>query len=677
MGVRGSARPASRLHDLREGRRVGGTWRDNTYPGAACDVPSHLYSLLVRAQARLDPPFPAPAGDPRLPRATCVDALRPAPAPPLRHRGRPPPRCDEDAGIWRARRRRGGRAASADVVVAAIGQLNRPRHPRHPRARRVRRHGLPLGPLGPRPRPHRRAGRRHRHRRQRDPVRARDAPSRSARAARSSSARRPASCPKPDGAFTGGPKRGLRRGPGAAAARPRSASTARCEPLAPRFTHATRAAARCVERPSAGTCAQVVPDPELRGRSSRPTTRMGCKRILHLERLVPGAAPAATSSCVDRPRSTEVTRRRRRHRRRHRAPGRHDHLRHRLPGHRVPRADRGSPAATGASLHEAVARRRRGVPRASPSPGSPTCSCSTGPNTNLGHNSIIFMLERQIGYALTCDPPPRRRTALRSVEVTPEAQQRVERPPASAGSARTVWADSCHSWYKTEPGKITNNWSAPTYDYWRPDPSRPHAADFVGPAHRPAPDRPAAPAGPHPGVRRAPDWGRIRPSGAADPGRPEPVRADGSARSRRPAMTTQPVRVAVTGAAGQIGYSLAVPHRQRRDARPGPAGHPPAARDHAGPRRARGRGHGARRLRLPAARRRRADRRRRRGLRRRRLRPAGRRHAPQGGHGARPTCSPPTAPSSPSRARPSPTAPSATSRSSWSATRPTPTPSSP
>jgi len=27
------------------GREVGGTWRDNTYPGAACDVPSHLYSF--------------------------------------------------------------------------------------------------------------------------------------------------------------------------------------------------------------------------------------------------------------------------------------------------------------------------------------------------------------------------------------------------------------------------------------------------------------------------------------------------------------------------------------------------------------------------------------------------------------------------------------------------------
>uniref|UniRef100_UPI0025F9A64D NAD(P)-binding protein n=1 Tax=uncultured Nevskia sp. TaxID=228950 RepID=UPI0025F9A64D len=27
-----------------KGEDVGGTWRENTYPGAACDVPSHLYS---------------------------------------------------------------------------------------------------------------------------------------------------------------------------------------------------------------------------------------------------------------------------------------------------------------------------------------------------------------------------------------------------------------------------------------------------------------------------------------------------------------------------------------------------------------------------------------------------------------------------------------------------------
>jgi cation diffusion facilitator CzcD-associated flavoprotein CzcO len=29
---------------VERGNNVGGTWRVNTYPGAACDVPSHLYS---------------------------------------------------------------------------------------------------------------------------------------------------------------------------------------------------------------------------------------------------------------------------------------------------------------------------------------------------------------------------------------------------------------------------------------------------------------------------------------------------------------------------------------------------------------------------------------------------------------------------------------------------------
>src|SRR5258708_19970924 len=30
---------------LERGEDVGGVWRANTYPGAACDVPSHLYSF--------------------------------------------------------------------------------------------------------------------------------------------------------------------------------------------------------------------------------------------------------------------------------------------------------------------------------------------------------------------------------------------------------------------------------------------------------------------------------------------------------------------------------------------------------------------------------------------------------------------------------------------------------
>ena len=31
-----------------KGEEPGGTWRDNTYPGAACDVPAHLYSFSFR-----------------------------------------------------------------------------------------------------------------------------------------------------------------------------------------------------------------------------------------------------------------------------------------------------------------------------------------------------------------------------------------------------------------------------------------------------------------------------------------------------------------------------------------------------------------------------------------------------------------------------------------------------
>ena len=32
------------FHCFEKASDVGGTWRDNRYPGVACDVPSHLYS---------------------------------------------------------------------------------------------------------------------------------------------------------------------------------------------------------------------------------------------------------------------------------------------------------------------------------------------------------------------------------------------------------------------------------------------------------------------------------------------------------------------------------------------------------------------------------------------------------------------------------------------------------
>ena len=37
---------------IERGNNVGGTWRVNTYPGAACDVPSHLYSYSFAPNRR-------------------------------------------------------------------------------------------------------------------------------------------------------------------------------------------------------------------------------------------------------------------------------------------------------------------------------------------------------------------------------------------------------------------------------------------------------------------------------------------------------------------------------------------------------------------------------------------------------------------------------------------------
>ncbi len=97
--------------------------------------------------------------------------------------------------------------------------------------------------------------------------------------------------------------------------------------------------------------------------------------------------------------------------------------------------------------------------------GFPNLFLLYGPNTNLGHNSIIFMLERQIGWILQAV-----RTLAtegrRWVDVTPEAQA-ASNARLDRELARTVWAGSCHSWYKDARGRITNNWSTYTWRYWQ------------------------------------------------------------------------------------------------------------------------------------------------------------------------------------------------------------------
>lgn len=88
-----------------------------------------------------------------------------------------------------------------------------------------------------------------------------------------------------------------------------------------------------------------------------------------------------------------------------------------------------------------------------------------GPNTNLGHNSIIYMLERQADYVLEALRYARSHGA-RWLDVQPQAHQECNTELQNR-LKQTVWHSGCDSWYVTEAGKNTNNWPGHTFDYRR------------------------------------------------------------------------------------------------------------------------------------------------------------------------------------------------------------------
>ncbi|HEY1833111.1 MAG TPA: NAD(P)/FAD-dependent oxidoreductase [Solirubrobacteraceae bacterium] len=111
---------------LERGADVGGVWQHNTYPGAACDVPSHLYSYSFAPNPRWGRRF-ALQGEIRdyvrdaaarggvLERVRCgVEAKR--------------ARWLEDDGVWEVECSDATRRA--ELLVTACGQLSRPEIPR-------------------------------------------------------------------------------------------------------------------------------------------------------------------------------------------------------------------------------------------------------------------------------------------------------------------------------------------------------------------------------------------------------------------------------------------------------------------------------------------------------------------------------------------------------------------
>ncbi len=95
--------------------------------------------------------------------------------------------------------------------------------------------------------------------------------------------------------------------------------------------------------------------------------------------------------------------------------------------------------------------------------GFPNMFMLYGPNTNLGHNSIIYMVECQVSYILKCIQYMQA-NGLGEIEVRPEAVANFDRR-VQRKLRRTVWAGDCTSWYKKADGSITNNWYGAALEY--------------------------------------------------------------------------------------------------------------------------------------------------------------------------------------------------------------------
>ncbi|HEX3595707.1 MAG TPA: NAD(P)/FAD-dependent oxidoreductase, partial [Polyangiaceae bacterium] len=96
--------------------------------------------------------------------------------------------------------------------------------------------------------------------------------------------------------------------------------------------------------------------------------------------------------------------------------------------------------------------------------GFPNFFMLYGPNTNLGHNSIVFMVECQANYVVQLVARLANEHA-RSVQVRGD-RMRLFNEALQERLSRTVWNAGCTNWYTTEEGKQTNNWPHFTVRYW-------------------------------------------------------------------------------------------------------------------------------------------------------------------------------------------------------------------
>jgi cation diffusion facilitator CzcD-associated flavoprotein CzcO len=461
---------------LERANDLGGTWRDNTYPGCACDVPSHLYSFSFESNPSWSRTF---STQPEI-----WDYLRHCSKkygiePHVRYNHTVIEAAwDEGAEVWHIETDRG--TLTADFFISGVGALSDPKLPDIPgidgfegrmfhsaewdhdydlNGKRVAVIGTGASSIQfvPKIQPH--VGRMH--------VFQRTAPW---------------IVPQRDRRLSKLERRLYKLVPPAQLAM-RAAIYWLRELFVLGFMHPREGGVN--EKLARKHLERQVKDPELREKLT-PHYRMGCKRVLISDNYYPALQKPNVEVVTDgiagiKPHSI-VT-----------ADGTEREIDALILGTGFYVTD--MPVANYVRGREGrtMAEVWQGSPQAylgTTVKGFPNMFFLVGPNTGLGHNSIVFMIESQLNYVVECLEHMEQRGA-EVFEVREEVQDafndRIQRRLLG-----TVWnSGGCASWYLDDNGKNTTIWPGFTWPY-RQETRHFEQADYQLTTRRRAPEPLAA-----------------------------------------------------------------------------------------------------------------------------------------------------------------------------------------
>jgi cation diffusion facilitator CzcD-associated flavoprotein CzcO len=438
---------------LEKAAEVGGTWRDNHYPGCACDVQSHLYSFSFAPNPEWSRMFsPQPEIWSYLRQCTDRYGLRPY----IRFDSEvQSARWDEAAGLWRIAIA-GGRQLSAQVLISGMGGLSRPAYPEgikglekfkgksfhsqdwdhdYPlEGKRVAVIGTGASAIQFVPQIQKQVAQLDLY--QRTP---------------------PWILPKPDRAVTPFEQRLFKALP-LAQRLFRGAIYAMMETRVLGFTINPKIM-NLVKRVALRHIHHHIKDPALRARLT-PDYTVGCKRVLISDDYYPALAQPNVVVIGDGIREVRA----------HGIVGQDgverpvDAIIYGTGFHATDPMPKG--VLFGRGGRDIVEAWKDGPEayKGTTVAGFPNLFLIVGPNTGLGHNSMVYMIESQVHYIM--DALRRMdQGRLRSVEVKPQVQARFN-ARIQAQLSHAVWsAGGCNSWYLHPSGKNTSLWPGFTFSF--------------------------------------------------------------------------------------------------------------------------------------------------------------------------------------------------------------------